>query len=230
MERVDEMREKLTQPVIAVKGVGTKTAGLLERKGLATVEDLLYFLPRRYEDRRFPVNIERARPGIRENIVATVSKAEIRYFMKRPVFEATIEDGTGRLKLKWFRGNANYLRGIFKTGQQVIVSGNISQFQLQKEMLHPDFELLDEGKDNSLHFKRIVPIYSEMEGIYQKNLRRIMWQTVHDYLSCVLSPIPEWICRKHQLIDMGEALRQVHFPAADQNLEDYNAGCTLAHR
>lgn len=222
--------EKLSQPVLAVKGVGVKTAHLLERKGLTTIEDLIYFLPRRYEDRRFPVKISQARVGIRETITGTVRNAEIRRYGKRPVFEVTIEDDTGLLKAKWFKGNPTYLRGLFKIGNQVIFTGNTGQFQLQKEMLHPDFEILDQESDNLLHFKRIVPIYSETEGLYQKNLRRIMKQVVDEYLPFVLSPIPAQIRQRQQLIDIQEAFRQVHFPAQDQNVEDYNAGKTAAHR
>lgn len=222
--------EKLSQPVLAVKGVGVKTVHLLERKGLTTVEDMIYFLPRRYEDRRFPVKISQARVGIRETITGTVRNAEIRHYGKRQVFEVTIEDDTGLLKAKWFKGNPTYLRGLFKNGSQVIFTGNTGQFQLQKEMLHPDFEVLDQESDNLLHFKRIVPIYSETEGLYQKSIRRIMKQVVDEYLSFVRSPIPAQICQRKQLIDIGEAFRQVHFPALYQNIEDYNAGKTAAHR
>jgi len=222
--------EKLALPVSSLKGVGPRTAQQLARKGLTTIEDLIYFLPRCYEDRRFTVGIAQARVGRRETVVGMVASAEVKRYGKRPVFEVTIEDGDDLLKAKWFRGNPSYLKGIFTRGNQVILTGNVGQFQLQKEMLHPDFEMLDQGSDNLLHFKRIVPIYSETEGLYQKNLRRIMQHVVDDYRGCVLSPIPEDICRKQQLIDIHDALQQVHFPGSDQNPEDYNAGKTAAHR
>ena len=222
--------EKLDSPLLSVKGVGLKTSRLLEKKGLIKIEDLLYFLPRRYEDRRFPVNIAQAKVGVRETITGTVTHTEIKFYGKRPVFEATIEDGTGSLKAKWFKGNPAYLREIFKKETRVIFTGETGQYLLQKEIVHPDFEIIDKESDNLLHFKRIVPIYSETEGLYQKNLRRIMKQAVDDYASCILSPIPEDINQKHQLIDIREAIMQVHFPAMDQNVEDYNSGVTAAHR
>ncbi|MDP2725137.1 MAG: hypothetical protein Q8O44_02570, partial [Syntrophales bacterium] len=207
-----------------------KTAALLEKKGLLKIEDLIYFLPRRYEDRRFPVNISQARVGVRETITGTVTQSEIKFYGKRPVFEATIEDGTGFLKAKWFKGGPAYLRQIFKKGNRVIFTGETGLYSMQKEMVHPDFEILDQESDNLLHFKRIVPIYSETEGLYQKNLRRTMKQVVDEYASCVLSPIPEEICKRHRLIEIGEAIMQAHFPTMDQNVEDYNAGLTAAHR
>ncbi len=222
--------EMLALPVVSLKGVGDKIACLLERKGLLTIEDIIYFLPRRYEDRRFPAPISQARVGVRETVAGRVEVAEIKRYGKRPVFEATIADDSGLLKAKWFRGNPAYLKSIFKKDNQVILTGNIGQFQLQKEMLHPDFELLDQASDNLLHFKRIVPIYSETEGLYQKTIRRIMKQVVDGYAHCVLSPIPEEICDKQHLIDIREAIGQAHFPAADQNVDDFNTGKTTAHR
>jgi len=223
-------REKLSRPALAVRGVGTKTALLLEKKGLATVEDLLYFLPRRYEDRRHPVTIPGARVGARETITGTVALAETRYYGRRPVFEVTLEDEGGLLKAKWFKGNPTYLRGLFQKGAHVILTGEVSQYLQNKEMVHPDFEILDKESDNLLHFKRIVPIYSETEGLYQKNLRRIMKQVLDDYAASVLSPIPADICRRQELLDIREALQQVHFPGPEQNPDAYNSGQTAAHR
>ena len=97
-------------------------------------------------------------------------------------------------------------------------------------MIHPDFEILDDNEDQLLHFKRIVPVYSETEGLHQKTLRRIMWQVVRDYAHLLQSPIPEEICRKHRLMEIREAVRQVHFPDANQEIEAYQEIRSDAHR
>lgn len=222
--------ELLSLPVASLKGVGPRTAELLRKKGLITIEDLIYFLPRRYEDRRFIATVSQAGVGVRETIAGTVTHAEIKFYRKRPVFEAVIDDGTGQIRAKWFKGNTAYLKTSFKQGNRVILTGEIGQFALQKDMVHPDFEILDKESDNLLHFKRIVPIYSETEGLYQRTIRRIMKQVVDDYASFVLSPIPEDVCMRHRLMDIAEAVRQAHFPASDQRLVDFNSGCTEAHR
>ncbi len=221
---------RLSRPVESIKGVGPRTAALLKKKGLVTIEDLVYFLPRRYEDRRFPASISQIKVGTRETVTGKVTGGEIKFYGKRPVFEAILDDGTGLLTAKWFKGNPSYLKGIFKKDNRVILTGEIGQFLLKKEMVHPDFEILDREKDDLLHFKRIVPIYSETEGLYQKTIRKIMKRVADEYAPCVLSPIPEDICNKHKLIDIREAIAQVHFPSMDQNVDDYNAGLTPAHR
>ena len=63
-------------------------------------------------------------------------------------------------------------------------------------MIHPDYEILDDNEDQLLNFKRIVPIYSETEGLHQKTLRRIMWQVVQNYAHLLRNPIPDEISRK----------------------------------
>ena len=219
---------KLALPLSSMKGVGPKTARQLEKKGLRTIEDLLYFLPRRYEDRRYPVNIAQARVGVKEITTGSVLSSEIKYYGKRPVFEVTVNDGTGLLIGKWFKGRPAYLFQVFRKGTRVIFSGEVGQFSLKKEMVHPDFEILD--NDDLLHFKRIVPFYSETEGLYQKNIRRLMKQAIDAYAPYVVSPIPDHICEQYQLIDMGLAFQQAHFPGMDQHVDDYNFGKSAAHR
>ena len=118
----------------------------------------------------------------------------------------------GILKAKWFKGREAFLRGTFKPEKRIILTGKIIGFPFEREMIHPDFEILDDNEDQLLHFKRIVPVYSETEGLHQKTLRRIMWQVVRDYAPLLESPIPEEICRKHGLMEIREAVRQVHFP------------------
>ena len=96
---------------------------------------------------------------------------------------------------------------------RVIMTGEVTSYLVNKDMIHPDYEILDDDMPEELmHFKRIVPIYSETEGLHQKSLRRIVANALHDYARFLQSPIPADICRKRNLMDMGEAIRTVHFP------------------
>jgi ATP-dependent DNA helicase RecG len=91
-------------------------------------------------------------------------------------------------------------------------------------------EIADHIEDDPLHFKRIVPIYSEPEGLYQKTIRKIMKEVVDYYADELTSPIPEDIIRRQRLMDFGAAIRQVHFPPEDAPLEAFNLNRSDAHR
>ncbi|HEX9158568.1 MAG TPA: OB-fold nucleic acid binding domain-containing protein, partial [Syntrophales bacterium] len=211
-ESLDAAIGKLTQQAQFVKGVGPKVGQLLARKGLNTIEDLLYFLPRKYEDRRFVKAISKSEVGKKETVIGEVVRAEIHPYKKRRVFEVVLKDDSGTLKAKWFKGSFAYLRNAFKPGLRAILTGDVRLYQFELEMIHPDFELLEEGEDSHLHFKRIVPIYSETEGLGQKHLRRILLHAVEDYARYVPGPIPRDVCERQGLIDIIEAVRSVHLP------------------
>lgn len=227
---LDAAVERLTQPAQYVKGVGPKIGQLLARKGLNTVEDLLFFLPRKYEDRRVVKPIARIESGRKETVVGTIVRAEIHPYKRRRVFEAVIRDDTAALKAKWFKGSFAYLRNTFKPGLRVILTGEMRIYQFEPEMIHPDYEILEEGEESGLHFKRIVPIYSETEGLGQKSLRRILLHAVEDYARCVPGPIPREICERQGLIDIIEAVREVHFPGPESDLDCLNEMRSKAHR
>lgn len=211
-------------------GVGSRLAGLFARKGIMTVEDLLYFLPRRYEDRRHISLILEAVPGAKQIIVGRVVRSEMHFYGRKKVFEALIEDSSGAIKAKWFKGQESFLRRAFSPDARVILAGEVGGFPFDREMIHPEFEILSADEDQLLHFKRIVPIYSETVGLQQKTIRRIAWKAVHAYAPLMKSPIPEEICRRRSLIDFEEAIRQVHFPDNDQNVELYQQAASEAHR
>lgn len=224
--------EKLSTPVQYIKGVGPKVADLLGRKGLKTIEDMLYFLPRRYEDRRSIKKISSAQIGDKETVIGKVTDTRIQQYGRKRVFEAAIDDGSGRLTAKWFKGNYTYLRKIFKKGEVVILTGMIRGFLAGRDIVHPDFEILGEenDQDNLLHFKRIVPIYSETGSLHQKYIRRIMMEVVENYSQYILSPIPEEICERQRLADINYSIRNTHFPDFDQDIEAYNNAASAAHK
>ena len=224
--------KKLSLPIQFIKGVGPKIALLLEKKGIKTVEDLLYFVPRKYEDRRSIKDIKSVSVGVRETVIGCVVRSETRAYGKRRVYEVTINDSTGLLTAKWFKGNYAYLKNIFKKGMRVIMSGEINSYLLNKDMVHPDFEILndDESEKHLLHFKRIVPVYSETEGLHQKLIRRITAHVVDNYSHYIVSPIPQEICESRLLGDIHDAIRSIHFPAVNEDIEAYNEMRSAAHR
>jgi ATP-dependent DNA helicase RecG len=220
----------LSRPVQFIQGIGPRFAALLARKNLAIVEDLLYFVPRRYEDRRTVSRIMETVPGIRQTVAGRIARADSRFYGRRRIFEVQVDDGSGILKAKWFKGREAVLRGAFRPEARAILTGDVTGFPFDREMIHPDFEILNDQDDQLLHFKRIVPIYSETEGLHQKTLRRILWKVVRDFAHLIQSPIPGDICRKRGLMEIREAIRQVHFPGNDQAIDAYQEMRSDAHR
>ncbi len=229
-ESLEAAIAKLELPAQFVKGVGPKIGLILARKGIKTVEDLLYFLPRKYEDRRFIKPIAKTEEGKKETIIGDVVRAEIRPYQRRRVFEVLLRDDSGTLTAKWFKGNFTYLRNTFKQGLRVILTGDVRLYRFDLEMIHPDYEILEESDDSHLHFKRIVPIYSETEGIGQKQLRRILQHAVEEYARFVPGPIPRDISERQGLIDIIEAIRSVHFPGEKEDIHRLNDMESAAHK
>ncbi|MBM4307498.1 MAG: ATP-dependent DNA helicase RecG [Deltaproteobacteria bacterium] len=226
-------KNRLQTPVQYVKGVGPKLAKLLEKKGLRTVEDGLYFLPRAYEDRRQLKKISELRSGKKETGFGEIMLSGMAFFQgrKKKVFEVLVGDGSGMITLKWFHGNERYLLERFKKGRRLIFSGEVRWFNYQKEIHHPDVEIVEgDIEEDYLNFKRIVPIYSETEGLYQRTLRRLVKNIIDGYADELSSPIPAEIVERQDLINFSEAFRRVHFPPDGESIEKLNLQRSDGHR
>jgi ATP-dependent DNA helicase RecG len=226
-------RNRLQTPIQFVKGVGPKLAKLFEKKGILTVEDALYFLPRCYEDRSNLKKISELKAGRKETGLGEILLSGVAFYQsrKKRVFEAVVGDGSGTITLKWFHGHERYLRERFKKGRRLIFSGDVRWFNYQREIHHPDVEIVDGDMEKDyLNFKRIVPIYSETEGLYQRTLRRLMKTILDGYSNELSSPIPLEIVEQQDLIDFSEAFRRVHFPPEGESIETLNLQRSDGHR
>ncbi|MGB7573204.1 MAG: ATP-dependent DNA helicase RecG [Thermodesulfobacteriota bacterium] len=226
-------KNRLLTPIQYVKGVGPKLAKVFEKKGILTVEDALYFLPRCYEDRSNLKKISELKAGRKETGLGEILLSGVAYYQKakKRVFEAVVGDGSGTITLKWFHGNERYLRERFKKGRQLIFSGEVRWFNYQREIHHPDVEIVDgDVEKDYLNFKRIVPIYSETEGLYQRTLRRLMKTILDGYADELSSPIPPEIVERQDLIDFSEAFRRVHFPPEGEPVDVLNLQRSDGHR
>lgn len=226
-------RDRLQTPIQYVKGVGPKLAMLFERKGIRTVEDALYFLPRCYEDRRNLKKIAELKAGQRQTGFGEVRLCGMSFYpqRRRKIFEAVVGDGSGVITLKWFRGNERYLFNRFKKGTRLIFSGEVRWFNHQREIHHPDVEtVVDDIEKDYLNFKRIVPIYSETEGLHQRTLRRLIRNILDQYGDDLSSPIPLEILERHGLIDFRAAFQKVHFPPDEESMDALNHHQSEGHR
>src|SRR3954463_6444995 len=217
----------LTTPLISVKGIGPARAAMLETKGLFTVEDLLGYVPFRYEDRSNMKTIAQLAPGEMATVIADVRAAKLSGFKRRNLglFEAHFTDASRVILVgKWFHGN--YLANVLTDGMKVALFGKVEfdSYSGELTMLHPEFEILsgeDEEGEANLHTGRIVPIYEAVSKLSTRLLRTLMHrilQSIHPVDDHLPPPIRERL----KLPDRWTAVRQTHFPPADSDLRLLN--------
>ena len=218
----------LATPLTYIKGVGPGRAAMLEAKGLSTVEDLLAYVPFRYEDRSNVKALNELAPGEMATVIAEVRSASLSGFKRRNLglFEASFTDRSrGILVGKWFHGG--YLADRFAPGQKVALFGKVEfdSYAGQLQMLHPEFEILSEDDDAvemALHLGRVVPVYEAVSKISTRVLRAMVHRVLEE-LPPVADELPEEVRRRLKLPDRWTAIRETHFPPQDTDMRLLNA-------
>jgi ATP-dependent DNA helicase RecG len=226
-----------------VKGIGPRLAQVLATKGIETVDDLLHYLPFRYEDRLNPRGIAELRVGEMATVIAEVRTSGLFRTRRMPIFELTASQGRARLKCIWF--NATYLRDRFKPGQMLALYGKVEPGRNGDgvQLVQPEFEIIgdatgeasedanDQKVLQSLEVGRIVPIY-ETAGqgrLTPRWFRRIIRTALENLPPDAPDPIPEVVRRRLSLVSPREALWRVHWPDPGESLQDLQSCRTPAH-
>ncbi len=208
--------------VSALRGVGPKSAQKLAAFGVETVQDVLFHLPRRYEDRTRIVPVGSLRPGSHAVIEVEVNLAEIRYGRRRSLL-VRVSDGTGSLMLRFFYFNKLQQQG-FERGTRLRIYGEVRRGPAMLEMVHPEYQRLVEGEHIAVE-DRLTAVYPTTEGIHQKTLRKLSDQALQ---LLDADSLPEWLpdelLAELQLGDLQSALRYVHRPPRDADLKALEAG------
>lgn len=214
-------------PVQFVKGVGPRISEILKRKEVLTVEDALYYFPRKYEDRTNIKKISKLTPGQRETFMGEIMVSGRIRTRRGSMYQVAISDGTGMVALVWFKFNEKYLRTAYKKGVSVILTGEVTLgYRDALQVVHPrpeDIEFIEDGEDlatDNVHFNRIVPIYPLTEGIGQRRMRSIMKSVIDTYSSGLKSFLPSVLESKRGLLDYGGAVRRAHFPDKGDQVVD----------
>ncbi|HVF89502.1 MAG TPA: ATP-dependent DNA helicase RecG [Blastocatellia bacterium] len=198
------------------------------------IEDLLGYLPLRYEDRS---NLARVR-DLEHGMYATI-EVEVRiagtYAVKGGrlrIFEFSAVDETGQVRAYWW--NQSYLQNSFPRGRRVLLYGQWKRGRRGFfEVENPEYEFTtdDEDSTDSIHTGRRVPVYRKLGEVRTRQLRSIMHHIVERLdFSEIEEVIPQEVLGRSSLISRGDALRQIHFPAEDAPLELYNKAQSPAHR
>ena len=227
-------------PVQYVKGIGPRLAEVLAGKGIQTVDDLLHYLPFRYEDRLNPRSVAELRAGEMATVIAEVRNSGLFRTRRMPIFQLTVGQGRSKLKCLWF--NASYLRDRFQPGQMLALYGKVeADRDGQLQIMQPQFEVLGDineqgGADEaekkaaaSLEIGRIVPIYESTAKLTPRWFRRIIRWVLENMNPDLPDPIPAAVRAHLSLVSPREALWQVHWPEAGESFVDLQSSRTPAH-
>jgi ATP-dependent DNA helicase RecG len=221
----------LASPVQFVKGVGPQRAEALAREGVTTLEDLLFHLPMRYEDRTALARIADLRPGMKVSVAGTIAVAGLRRARRLTLYEVRLEDGTGRLKALWF--NQPFLKDTLPRGAQVVLYGTVepdAYGSRQLMMSSPQYEKVESEDAAGVHTGRIVPVYEKLGPLTGKALRRILLRLAQQVPDDLPDPLPPDLRERLAVIPRAEALRRIHRPREDDDLALLNASRSPAHR
>jgi ATP-dependent DNA helicase RecG len=237
------MKWALNTEVKYLKGVGPQRAALLAERGIHTLEDLLYCLPFRYEDRIRFTPIREIEPGETYTLLAEVMSGSLMRFVRSrtAVYHLSVRDASGTVHCKFFHGG--YLEGRFKPGQRIVLYGkaDVDPYRpVRLEMINPQFELLGDASAagepesgqpaDSTEVGRIVPIYEAIGRTSSRVLRRVIYAALGKLDTSAPDLLPAAICQRYNYPSRHEALTYVHFPPPTENLEALNSFQTPAHQ
>jgi ATP-dependent DNA helicase RecG len=217
----------LRQSVQYLRGVGPRRAEILRKFGLETVEDVLYHVPFRYDDRRTLTTVRALRVGTVASVVGHLTHLAERYVgrAQRRILEGVLRDDTGLLALTWFH-QIGYFKTRFSVGQRCLVHGKVESGPTgQKRIVHPEVEV-----DPDLDGAGILPIYSKPAALSAGVMRKIVHDTFADFGRCLPSVLPAAIARHAHVSDLASAMRLIHLPQRDADVDALNGLRSLGHR
>ena len=216
-----------------VKGVGPQRAELLAQRSIYTLEDLLNYLPFRYEDRIRFSKIKEVQPNSTYTLRARVMSGQaVRGMYGRDaIYHLLVQDDTGSLPCKFFHGG--YLEGRLKPGQELILHGKVEidkQRPARREMVNPQIEVIHGDEVDSTEMGRIVPIYEAVGSFGTRQIRRAIYGTLQNLDQHIVDVLPVELRKRLNLPSRRDALIQTHFPSPEESLEVLNEFRSPAQR
>ncbi len=205
----------LKTPIRLAGNIFTRYANRLEKLGIKTIDDFLYYFPFRYEDYSVISKISQVQSGEVVTIQGVVVDIKNEYTKKwKKIQKAKIADETGVIDVIWF--NQPFILNIIRKNDNVSLSGKIG-LHLSKFVLEsPDYEVINE-QTQTIHTGRLIPIYRETNGISSKWLRRQIYKIIRENKQNILEYLPDSIKKDNDLMMLSDAIEQIHFP---KSLED----------
>jgi ATP-dependent DNA helicase RecG len=216
------VNDVLDTPLQFLKGVGPRKAADLKRAGLVTVEDLLYRLPFRYEDRSRMQPIASLRPGARAAVLGDIKSAHLASTRRRgfKIFHAVVGDTSGAIRCTWM--NQAFLVDILKPHLTVVIFGDVKLDSSGLHFMNPEYELV--GDDLAgVHTARIVPFYEKTGTVTPNMQRRLVRQALDQLPATIPDALPRELRDRLQLLPRRDAMEESHFPANESPVETLNA-------
>ncbi|BAV32440.1 ATP-dependent DNA helicase RecG [Sulfuricaulis limicola] len=196
-------------PVTTLKGVGPKLADKLKRLGLQTVQDVLFHLPLRYQDRTRLLRMGSLRPGMEAAVEGEIELADVVYRGRRSLI-CRVSDGSGHLHLRFFYFNAIQQQNLAR-GRRLRLFGEVRFGPVGLEMIHPEYEFID-GAQAPPAEENLTPVYPTTTGVHQLSLRKLARQALEKHLDKIHEWLPPAVLQELQLPTLTEALALVHQP------------------
>ena len=194
------------------------------------VGDVLFLLPRVYEDRRTMKKISQLVSGERGTIIAEVKRAEEQVGRAgRRTFRAVLSDPTGSIAATHFQTGA-WLKAKYPIGKRLVVSGEVRKSAWGWEIPHPEVESADDADSSPVHFNRIVPVYPGFERHEQRNVRELAFKIAAGFADALEEPLPSAVRERQHLMSLSDALRYLHFPPMDAPLAALDSHLSSAHQ
>ena len=218
------MLSNLNQPLRTLPGIGLKREKVLENAGIATVGDLLLYVPYRYIDRSTEVGI--AQLPLEREVTAVGEIISMQIIPgKRRRFVMTVEDQTGSVACTWF-GGVQYLKNSYRAGDIIALGGKLTRFGRTLQMVHPEIEVLaNEDDDNQrLHTGRIIPLYSttskmKADRLTARALRRLLFAALQAVGDQIKDPLDEGIRKRCGIMRLRDAIEKIHFPDTTTDID-----------
>ncbi len=208
--------ERLATQVQYLKGVGPRRAEMLQRLGLRTVADLLFFFPRDYEDHTQRRQVADLEEGVLQSVRGLVEEIDTRDLAPgRNMVGMLVRVGNDHLRAVWF--NQPFVFSQYRRGQEVLVSGKPKQRGLMWQMVHPRVTIL--GEDEPESEGGILPVYPLTEGLQQWHVRRMVRAALDGYAELLEEAFTEDFLANHDLLPLATALPEIHFPSGASSLE-----------
>ena len=211
-----QSKDVLRYDVRYAKLVGPRREKILNKLGIKTIEDLMLYFPRDYEDRRKLVPISLLKNNEKVLIRGKLLNFEKRKLSNISLLIAILTDGFGEVLLKWFNQD-HIIRNLYKSSEYIAFGTVKKNIYGQLEMQNPEIEKLTNDIQEK-EWRRIYPLYSLTTGLTQNMMRRIIQSNLNN-ASCFEENIPDWLIEKRNLMSIDQAIKTLHFPSSFHHLK-----------